>query len=217
MAAGSVKPQWLIGVVTAPRIISTLDRTLDSIALAGWPETIAVSHRGESTPSTTWLRCLEILVGIALDHHSTRIVIFEDDVLVSAGLRRHLERSPPPAGLVSLYCSRTNHHEDNGSLWHEIPDVPRRAHGALGYCLDLVLARGILGCQSCQDLGHGATDRMIGYFAKERGVPYWCPSPSLVYHLGEGLSGVEPLAVPRFSRDRNCEVWCEDAGTLTRG
>lgn len=204
--------EWKVGVVTTKRIVSTLDTSLESIDKAGWSLSTIVSSRSKTTAMDTWIKCLSTLMLQATESRirsvskkKFRFLICEDDVLLSENLRNYLDSTTIPDGVVSLYTASSNHNSRPG--WHAISNVPRHAHGALTYVFDEEVACDIVDdAAEISKLSGGATDRAVGYFCKRHGIPYWCHSPSFVYHLGEGLSVVDDG--PRLQDGaRNCAIW----------
>src|SRR5262249_26078027 len=146
---------WSVGVITAPRSRPTLSHTLESLAHAGWPAPRIFFEHGCDWPPAcyrsfwhappagcyrNWRFCLATLLGF--DASADYYVVVEDDCRSPAGLRQYLEQTPPPDGLVSLYCAGPNHHDRVG--WHEAR-APQRSYGALAYLLRPAIARRFIG------------------------------------------------------------------------
>lgn len=191
---------WTVGIVTATRPgRSTLPATIQSVRDAGWTGTITVSrepgtyvssylhaivthdHRGQPGPYRNWLNLLRVLVEEA--DPGDRLLVLEDDLELSGGLRSFLDLVQPlPDGLTSLYCAAPL---DSGKVevgWRPV-EVPIRAYGALAYTFTRELAQRFL--KSCHEphptLG---TDHLVGRWCRDQGVPYRVSTPSFARHRG---------------------------------
>ena len=119
--------QWAVGMTTAPRRASTLEKSLASLALAGWntprlfvePETTLPTER-LSLPITqrdqplgafpNWYLGLTELYVRQPD--ADAYLMCQDDVLFTRGLRNYLGQMLWPAanvGVISLYCPSHEH------------------------------------------------------------------------------------------------------------
>jgi hypothetical protein len=108
-------------------------------------------------------------------------------------LREYLEQmlwpSPRPC-IISLYCSSIYSTPDFG--WRPLP--ARWGWGSLALIFprrvvrDLLLDQSICGHRwhrwQTEDGGLSGTDYVIGGWAWKRRIPFWCPTPSLVQHIG---------------------------------
>lgn len=182
-------------VITAPRIVSTLSVTIASLSGAGW-DNVIVRHDGlASGPSRNWIEALRAASSLG----TSPILICEDDIVMSRRTREWLatERHPQ-GGILSLYTSGANHCDVPG--WNEVTDR-RKMEGALAYFIDGRIAKAICSydVESTRE-----TDLSIARFCIQNSIPYWCHSPSLVKHIGCGLSTVDDDELSRPAERRNC-------------
>lgn len=214
--------KWSVGVTTAPRELPTLERTLHSLANAGWesphlfaepdcvvPDGFPVTRRGIRLGAwPNWYLALSELV--LKDPLADAYFLIQDDVLFSRNCRAFLEGTLWPSGrlgVVSLYCPSI-YHADKGLHNLGPHDVTEGFGlvGALTFIFTPEAARAILLDTSVADhrlkgrrKGLCNIDAVVGRWAleNERRVCYY--APSLAAHIG-ATSSIWPNQEPRFSR-----------------
>jgi len=187
-----MRKDWLVFVTSCPRREPTLQRTVESLARAGWPD-VSVTFDAERRGSlTNFVRALRL----ATLKPSQRILIAQDDVQFAPNLRDHLDAIPNwPTGVVSLWLPMS--HQPTGNKWWQLNegDLPRKAYGALAYVLGFGLACEIQGHALAKpELPPNKTDLFVGRFCKQYGVPYWYPSRSYCQHIGRTSTISEGVA-----------------------
>ncbi len=199
---------WAVGVVTAPRRQSTLNKTLTSLASAGWSEPHVFAepgtprspnHSGPLTIRTkkmgawpNWFLALSELAQLHPD--ADAYLICQDDVVFSRNVRAYLEETLWPAhrmGVVSLY---TAHDFGRGDIvdYHE-DDRVRDPFGALAYVFPNAAARSLLRDSVLINHrrnekyleGRAQVDFLVGLWARRNHLPYYFHSPSLAQHIGD--------------------------------
>lgn len=191
--------RWSVAVLTSPRPgTPTLEATLRSIKLAGFPDPIVHDDEGKLGAYGNWRKCLEL----ALGRPCNRVLILEDDVELSAGLADYLECHRPPAGIASLYCSAF--HDTSNSIfgWIPVHDVPKRAYGALAYSMPPDIGRAFLETAPLTHKPNG-TDHAVGLWCKKQRHAYFVHSPSFVIHRGDN-SCLPDAGIPQL---RQCRRW----------
>jgi len=121
---------WSVAVTTAPRRVPTLENTLRSLEAAGWSrDDVTIFAEPDSPVPDGWrveraaemlgawknsLRAVETALRTRPD--ADAVLLLQDDVELSAGLKTLLESLaiPADAGLVSPYCP-TVYAPDNGA------------------------------------------------------------------------------------------------------
>lgn len=209
--------EWAAGMTTAPRGEATLERTVSSLAAAGWssprlfvePETALPVNGRELERTDRDLRLgayPNFFLGLAellLRHpQADAYLMVQDDVVFCRGVRAYLERLLWPAGeigVISLYCpsqwSRGKepgfHPEDRG--W--------QAWGAHAYVFSNLSIRQFLGHPLALDHrlygpaeGMRNVDSVVGQWCRLAGLPYYVHVPSLVQHVGNA-SAIYPAAM----------------------
>lgn len=207
---GSKVSTWSVGVITAPRRVATLGACLDSLIRSGWQRprvfvdsatTIATRH--EELPLTLreprigafpnyYLALAELVMR---DPEADAYMLAEDDVIFASqeNLRAYLEDvlwPSDPIGVVSLYCSSEYTRPDPG--WHRFEGT--WVWGALAFVFSPESARQFLSDpllfahRASKEEGLADTDAYIGVWSRERQLPVFFPSPSLVQHIGDTSS-----------------------------
>jgi hypothetical protein len=222
--------KWTVGVITAPREPSTLDSTLTSLMHARfWFYKSITVFAGPSHPEClqdipgdvnacigsdgaypNFRAAAESLCLISQSDRSHAIMLCEDDIQVTAGLRDHLDSDArfhallhhPATGVISLYTAAPNHNPAGG--WHKVR-VPHRAYGALAYVFPPAAARDFLNHASNLDRMNGQ-DLWVGKWCRDRELNYWCHSPSFVRHTGDVSSLANPGGIPQ---NRQCAEFLE--------
>ena len=199
--------RWAVGMTTAPRREPTLERTLQSLAEAGWdrprlfaePET-RIPNKFASLPLTqrdavlgafpNWYLALAELV--MREPRAEAYLLCQDDVLFAGGLRGYLEEHLWPAprvGVVSVYCP--SHYAVGQEQGFHVEDRGWLSWGALAYVFPNSSARALL-CDP-QVVGHRDRgpagglrniDSVIGRWCRDAENPYFVHVPSLAQHIG---------------------------------
>jgi hypothetical protein len=190
--------RWEVGVITCPREKSTLTQTLESLYGAGWYVTQIFNDPDFSGCYHNWRKCARRL----LDRSDGGLIfIAEDDILITRGLRRYLERTQLPDGVISLYTAAPNHGEHG---WNQITNLPKRSNGALATVWRPELLERFLEYDRSEEFKNG-TDTLIGMWCKQN-APLWCHSPSFVKHIGE-TSTIDPVWDEVQQYQRQCKEW----------
>jgi hypothetical protein len=200
---------WAVGVVSSPRRQPTLDATLDSLIRAGWnaPQlfldgTVRVPERFGGLPGVLreprigcWPNYYLALAELLMRHpDADAYLLAQDDALFYDGeaLREYMEQMlwPERRCIVSLYCPSLNTSRDFG--WQ--PLRPGLSVGALACVFPRRLAQDFLldhavcnhrwGRWQEEDGGLANADIIIGQWALRKRIRIWCPTPSLVQHIG---------------------------------
>lgn len=196
---------WQVGVITCPRENPTLSKTLDSLYLAGWYVTTIFEDKEKDGCYRNWRKCAKSLLDKS--SQSDLILIAEDDIEVTKGLRKHLVKLP--AGVVSLYTAAPNHGV-NG--WNQIVDLPKKSNGALATVWRPQILSEFLRYDRSDEFKNG-TDTLIGMWCKRTGTPLWCHSPSFVRHTGD-TSTIDPTWDECQQYYRNCKEWLPSADSF---
>lgn len=213
---------WSVGVTTAPRPLETLERTLESLDVAGWslvhvfaepdsPVSLSVDpsywhQRSQKLGAfSNWYVALTELV--IRDPFADAYLLCQDDIVLCRDTRAYLEEtlwlSERPQ-VVSPYCAEVHDSgEQNGFFvanagWHTC--------GALALIFPNAIARSLL----CDSLllhhrrngprhGHSNIDSIIGQWCQRSGIAFLMHAPSLVEHIGHhsSLWGGETPPSPR--------------------
>jgi hypothetical protein len=226
--------QWAAGVTTAPRPVATLERTLRSLADAGWSAVRLFAEPGSLIPAAfgmlpvTWRESRVGAFGnwhLALselfmrDPKADAYLLCQDDVLLSRRAREYLETELWPAsslGAFSLYAGGpqfsqlpTGFHVD-ASGWE--------ARGALAYVFPNAAVRLLLGHpyvlnhrRRGPNAGMADIDGVVGAWCLASGLPAYIHAPSLARHIGD-ISTIHTGAQNEgFRREA---TFVEDAGAL---
>ena len=183
-------------VLTAPRPMATLQRTLKSLQAAGWPAgdgpggEVRIYDDGTSRGHfRAYMQALQQ----AVKHDADAYLIVEDDVVFCRGLRQYLQRTlwPGPVEKIALcspYCPRA--YRGNRRGWNDTQS--RRAHylaGSQAWIFPPQAARAILAEVAPLETTHNA-DWEIGKWAFATGRQIWYHTPSLAQHEGIGNSAL---------------------------
>lgn len=204
--------KWHVACITTKRPTPTLERTLDSLASAGWPHAVVFSDRKGVGCWQAWQWAIHGVLACIHKINSDRILICEDDCLHAAGLREYLDSNPKGiftgASVVSLYTSAYNHTPQGG--WIPVhTGGPIRTYGAVSLVIPVYLLPALLGDTPNKDQPNG-TDHNIGLFCRREGIPFLCHSPSFVKHIGDE-STLPDAGVDEFRREA---AWCGDVREL---
>lgn len=213
---------WEVGITTAPRQTPTLERTLCSLAEAGWeaprlfaePDThipnewrhLPVSSRDHLLGAfSNWYLGLSELV--IRNPKADAYLMCQDDVLFSKRLRAYLERTLWPGdvlGVVALYCS--DQYAQGKSTGFHVESHGWNTWGALAYVIPNAAARGLVASVRLIDHrrdGPGTNtcliDCVVGDWCQKEKRPYVIHFPSLTQHIGttSTLFQTPPQAKPR--------------------
>lgn len=193
--------KWGCAVITSPRPgPDTLKLTMESLRNAGFKAPVICADEHKQLGAWgNWRFAASVLVRHDIDY----VLIVEDDIELSAGLRDYLEFYLPPDGVASLYSAAPNDASDSLFGWVAVK-VPNRAYGALAYVMRRHVAAAIIADPPFPDRPHG-TDHNIGTWCKRQGVPYYVHAPSFAIHRGE-FSTLPDAGNPDC---RQCRRWVE--------
>jgi hypothetical protein len=220
LPAGAVK-RWAVGVTTAPREHPTLERTIRSLAAAGWKLPRIFAEPGVELPDNcehlpltrrdaplggwpNWLLALSELV--LREPHADAYFMVQDDVVFCRHVRTYLERILWPAeklGLVSVYCPAVYVRRTRG--FHSV-EAGWNLISALTCVFPSAAARSLLG--HARALNHRrlgpyggvkSIDAVVGRWAKDCEFPAFFHTPSLAQHTGD-TSTVWPKATNEGQR-----------------
>lgn len=200
--------RWSVGMTTAPREIPTLERTLQSLAAAGFESLRLFAEPDSPVPSffpkseITWRNgrlgafpnwYLALAEMVLREPVADAYFLCQDDVIFATGLRRYLEESlwpVPQVGVVSVFCpshyglrkSPGFHKENHGwDTW-----------GALAYIFPAVSARSLLSHPHVMEHrrrgplnGMANVDCVVGRWCQAAELPYLVHVPSLAQHTGD--------------------------------
>jgi hypothetical protein len=195
----SLNLRWAVGILTAPRKQPTLPATLAALGAAGFgdcPRLISA----DVNLSGCWQNWLATTAALLAAYPRVdRLLILEDDCLLSAGLRRYFDLPyylPPAAGVCSLFCSRDCLRNEL-LQWHRMP-VPLLAHGSQAYVMTPEVARCLLADPPFRQRRDG-TDHAVGTYCRLKEIPYFVHSPSLSRHSAPvDTSLVESRGLPEL-------------------
>ncbi len=177
-------------VLTAPRPVSTLKRTVDSLSAAGF----ACGRWEDRNRSGHFREYMDALRhAVNREPQADAYFIVEDDVVFCRGLRRYLRRTlwPGPVekiGLCSPYCPKAYRQPKRG--WSDAQS--RRGFylaGSQAWIFSPAAARAVLAEVAPLKSIHNA-DWEIGKWAGATGRQVWYHTPSLAQHVGLGNSAL---------------------------
>lgn len=198
--------EWAVGMTTAPRKVPTVERSIASLARAGWKHVMLFAEPGTEVPEKNQLTVTyrsSRLGGwgnwfLALSELYLRrpkadaFMVVQDDILLCNNLRPYLEAKLWPqdrAGVISIY--RSSYYEANQQGFHSISTN----HGLIG-ALALVFSntavrafltnkRVIAHCLQDAPASHRQIDTVIGNWCRLAAMPAFVHTPSLVQHIGD--------------------------------
>lgn len=200
-----------------------LPDTLDSIIKSGFFPMVV-----EDEPRVGAYRNFKRALTELVQEDADAVLVFQDDIVVSARLRLWLEYTlwpcdPETIGCVSLYTATPHDQPDDG--WHQLdlemkPDgkLPwGQAHGALALLFPMQSAIEFL-ASNIRPESLSGIDLRVAEWCMLAGKSYWMHSPSLVDHRGE-ISTFEAynLATEVSEVTRRCRRagrFCADASEL---
>ncbi len=207
LATGTVAT-WAVGVTTAPRAVATLERSLRSLADAGWPDALVFAepdtplpgwlefHRVVQRPVTlgAWPNWLLSLQELTLRYPwADAYLLCQDDVLYTRDLRAYLEKTLWPTentGVVSLHTAL--HQESATRGFSALGENEVMAWGAQAYVFPNAAARALL--RSGLAINHRNRgprsglcniDTIVGQWCDLANMPYFVHSPSPTQHIGD--------------------------------
>ncbi len=181
--------RFAAAMLTAPRPIPTRERTLRSLARAGFLSVRVIEDFTSRGSWPTWIRAAKSL--LQAEPEADVYLLCEDDAFFCRGLKAHLARTlwpdaPDRVALCSPYspapyiATSEGWHPQNrgeylvGSLCWAFPPETLRA-----------IASTFDGTESFRHI-----DAQVGRWAKSRGLTPWYHTPSLVQHAGIGNSAL---------------------------
>lgn len=220
--------RWSVGMTTAPRRESTIERSLSSLAAAGWDRVRLFAEPGSMIPEGfrhlpvvwresrlgAWANWLLALVQMYLrEPAADAYFLVQDDVVYCRDLRSYLEQQlwpSPSAGVVSVYCSSKHDPGNEEAGFVRIPPQDGLI-GAVACVFPTASVRSLLAFSGVHThhLGSGPAaqrdiDGVVGRWAGARGREVHCHVPSLAQHVGEastiwdGLGAVGRRQAGRF-------------------
>lgn len=207
---------WHVGLTSVDSRQYTRRCTRASLAKAGWPNSLVYSDHYRRGPYPSFVGLLKFLVDQCDGegpHSPHWILICQDDIEISAGLRWRLEANGLPYGVVSLFTAAGNHRPDSPG-WNQVK-TPQRAWGAQALIFTPGLARRFVADPPNIDWTR-KVDHCVGLFCRRENVPLWCHSPSFVRHVGKDESTLADFRgeVAGRDEDRDCAEWCRDVEYL---
>jgi hypothetical protein len=202
---------WAVGVLTAPRPVPTLDRTLSSLQRAGWSDARVWRDRGLRPGEGNfcpWRERLAFLLREVPD--ADAYFLPEDDVVFCRELRTYLQRAlwpedPSKIALCSVFTPEAYFSDKAG--WHQ----QNRGYylvAAQAWIMPPVAARAVLADLASVRSPYGV-DRVVGEWAAQTNRSVWYHSPSLAQHIGVGNSALgDALRSPLRS---TCDFIGEDS------
>lgn len=186
-------------------------------SIEGWFEDIPVLNASATLGDYgNFLAALEVLVTYDVD----AVAVFEDDILVTCGLRDWLKcqlwpDSPERMGVVSLYTPFPNHPPRSGWFRYNLTPTDQEPHpfrncfGACGYLMPISAARRFLQ-DSPRRNKPGLRDFTMGWWCQTTNLGYWAHSPSLVEHVGN----VSAITTQPIRNDRRAGRFVSDVREL---
>lgn len=195
--------KWAVGITTAGRRQSTVDRSISSVIRAGWDDIRLfvdadghIPQRYSGLPATrhdaqlgAWANYYLALVELyQRNPHADAYMIVQDDVVLypHSNLRDYLEAVLWPEQdncVVSLFCSQLYANETWG--WHRYRE--RWQWGAQAFVFSSTALRRFFSNNFTVDhclRSDREIDTAIGVWAKQNAVPIYYPTPSLAQHIG---------------------------------
>lgn len=203
-----ITSDYMIGVTTAPRRVSHLEKTIKSIELAGFESVHVFSEPGvEKLPEVNhWYEnesklevlhnwCTGLYQLYANNPNADWYVMCQDDIVMCRGVREYLQQLKPPdleCGLVSLYTSNGKNIQ-GVKLEKEkyLSDVSvgqlvraNKGQSLWGACCYVLTTQAISVIVRHMDLtGHPRRlDYRVPELLWEHGLSVWYHLPSLVQH-----------------------------------
>ena len=201
--------QLAIGMLTAPRPVATLERSLVELRRAGFRQDVHVFaepgtnartgddvfvHRNRAKLGAwrNWCQAARYMLGST---NAPYILMCEDDIQLSicaAASLQHAMQSLPASnwGFASLYSPRHNLKQHLGqSGWLSVK--ARGLWGALAWCFTRKSLQSVLGSRIAnRHIGDRDTDLVVSQAMLSLGLHTFFHSPSLGAHTGAGISSL---------------------------
>jgi hypothetical protein len=181
------------GIMTSKRPVNMLQRTLDSLAAAGfdnepitlWHDTRRIGHMG------AWLKLLKSLS--ANNPSAEALLLLEDDVVFCSGLKDYLLATlwptcERPIAVCSIFCPHAYRQDSKG--WHRQEKRSYYLCASQAWVVPTEAATAILDKFGAQERHEYNADRIIGEWAYKSGRSVLYHTPSLVQHIGIGNSAM---------------------------
>ena len=197
-----LSPTWAVGITSAPRDESTLQKSVESLLQTGFyptvfaePDTdlngidVPVVQREELLGGwTNWLTTLTDL----LKANADAILICQDDVIYAKGIREYINLNwPAGAEMVSLYCSSS--YKGDSPFIKQMP-ARHGMYGALALAIARPTAERMAEGRMFQEYSkQKGVDGVIGRWARKQGIEIHICNPSLAQHIGD-TSTIHPKA-----------------------
>ncbi|MCO8122330.1 hypothetical protein NHH03_11315 [Stieleria sp. TO1_6] len=199
--------QWMVGMTTAPRRMSTLQQSLESVIGGGWESPTLfvdgpVNLPDSAAPLQSCVRnpavgafpnyILSLSEMFMRDPNADAYLLVQDDAMLlsSPATRAYLESVLWPIDgpcIASLYCSAQYTQAAPG--WYRFQG--NWIWGAVAFVFSPEALKQVLNSrqvlehrQQPDDQGLSLIDVVIGRIAQECEIPIYYPSPSLVQHIG---------------------------------
>ena len=209
--------QWAIAVTTTDRREhSTLQRTLESFRDTGFEPPVVFADLGKKCDIWNWHRAMSFLVSTYPDANAYAIV--EDDVVFAKDIRFYLEKTLWPnvksdGCICSIFTPTCYAKEERWHILNRGRDTwmsqfriyhPKAAH------------RMIHEIHEFADFSspERQNDGVIGEWASRHDVDIWFHNPSLVQHLGMGLTTYETKMPERVELGMANDFIGEDVSAL---
>jgi len=227
--------EWLAVVTTAPREPVTICRTLKALASAGFREILVSAEPGSHHPRQLpgraivhwicnerrlhpWPHWLTALRYAIERHPGAQIVMFQDDVLAGRDMLPWLDGMIwrpwlcDSVGVCSLWLTGFHDRADmRPGEWWTLADeeMPRRCYGALATVWTADRAERLLR----DPPGPGSLTKIdiwLGRYCRDARLAWIQPGVSLVQHIGDGISSIDPKA-KRDAIYRQAARWVKHA------
>jgi hypothetical protein len=184
---------WITGLLTANRPAVTIDKTLESLALAGFPPPIVyydVEHHGQFAP---WLNLVKYTYNLAPNKDVYFFV--EDDISMCRNVKEYIEKTAcltdPKTFIISPYCPEV--FTIKNVCWHEEQIRGNNVTGGLAWAMPNHAIKNMFDNIEyiLTHLHQTCGDRTLGGFAKAFGYKIYYHSPSLVQHIGLKNSAIK--------------------------
>jgi glycosyltransferase involved in cell wall biosynthesis len=230
-ARGTARLTWQIGLLTAPRRVPTIRKTLENLDGAGFGPIHIFAEPGSALPAdiengrlTIHTRRLgnfanfysSLATLFERDPDADCYAIFQDDILVAMGAREWCEREfwPQGAGIVSLFTPQI--HSDGLPGWTLKSPGFYRIYGAQALVFRGDVVRRFLAdplVLHSHGLYEHNDDAVVSGWAARNQLPIAYHSPSLVQHVGTVSSIYAYGPDPRVVADavdsvEKIAAWC---------
>lgn len=205
-------PKWAVGVVTAPRAESCIEKTLPSLRNGGWDDFVVYAEPGSVVPHDKVVMRPEVygdwanwycgLSELVQTHpQADYVLMLEDDVVMCKNVRQYLDVSIPKLddfAALSFYTPAFYNKFSTESMFNKEYEGSRTL-GTLTVIMKMATALDFIGdpeiskrrflskdsTMAAQDWSNTAKDIFLGLWAKRKGLPIYYHSPSLAQHIGQ--------------------------------